>query len=415
MGLNSASLWRHSDFLRLWSGQTLSVFGSMIGATAMSFTALLFLHATPFQMGVLSVMQTLPGFLASLFAGAWADRMRRRPILIGADLGRAVALTSIPLAAWWGFLQIHQVYLVALLVSILSIMFQVAYESYLPGLVGKGDLVEGNSKLSASAAVAEFGGLSIAGWLVQALGAPFAILIDAVSFIVSAVTVGLIRAREPAISTDGPLDIRREIARGLKDVWQMPLLRTSALATGVLGLARGILAALVVLYMNRELGFNPGFLGIIWAVGGVSSFIAATVAPHVTRRLGSGPTMILGLGVFGLSLCLIPLAKGATFISALLLVTQQLGDGFYVLYEINQATLRQTLASEGMLGRVNATFQFLTLGATLVGSLMAGLLGGVLGVRLILVCGCGCVLLAFVAVAASPLRTFEGAAKPELL
>ena len=129
MGLNSASLWRHSDFMRLWSGQTMSVFGSMIGSTAMSFTAILFLHATPFQMGVLNVMQTLPGFLASLFAGAWADRIRRRPILIGADLGRALVLTSIPLAAWWGFLQIQQVYIVALLVSILSIIFQVAYES----------------------------------------------------------------------------------------------------------------------------------------------------------------------------------------------------------------------------------------------------------------------------------------------
>ena len=179
------------------------------------------------------------------------------------------------------------------------------------------------------------------------------------------------------------------------------------LATGVLGLARGILGALVVLYMSRELGFNPGFLGIIWAVGGVSSFIAATVAPRVTRRLGSGATMILGLGVFGLSLSFIPLAKGATFLSALLLVAQQLGDGFCVLYEINQATLRQTLASERMLGRVNATFQFLNLGATLIGSLIAGLLGGVLGVRLVLVLGCCCALLAVIALAASPLRKFE--------
>jgi hypothetical protein len=131
MGLNSASLWRHSDFMRLWSGQTHSVFGSVIGSAAMSFTAILFLHATPFQMGVLYAMQTLPGFLASLFAGAWVDRLPRRPLLIGSDLGRALVLSSIPLAAWSGFLQIHQVYIVALLVSILTSIFDVAYESCL--------------------------------------------------------------------------------------------------------------------------------------------------------------------------------------------------------------------------------------------------------------------------------------------
>jgi len=401
-------LWRHGDFMRLWSGQILSVFGSVIGSTAMSFTAILFLHATPFQMGVLCALQTLPGFLASLFAGAWADRLHRRPLLIGSDLGRAVVLSSIPLAAWSGFLQIHQVYFVALIVSVLTIIFDVAYQSYLPGLVEKQDLVEGNSKLSASAAAAEFGGLSIAGWLVQALSAPFAILIDAGAFVVSAATVGLIRAREPAIIAQQHPDMRREITSGLKEVWQMPLLRASALATLVFGLARGIFGALIVLYMSRGLGFNPGFLGMIWAIGGVSSFIAAIIAPRITRRMGSGPAMILGLGVFGVSLFFIPLANGATFLSALLLFTQQLGDGFCVVYEINQVSLRQAVTSERLLGRVNATFHFLSLGAILVGSLLAGALGEVLGVRLVLLLGCCCTLLAVLAMAASPLRRFKG-------
>ena len=172
MPLKLTGLWQHDDFLRLWSGQTISVFGSMIGGTALDFTAILVLGATPVQLGVLNAMRLAPGLLAGLFAGAWVDRLHRRPLLIGADVGRALVLASLPLAALLGALHIAQVYVVALLVSILSVFFDVAYQAYLPALVGKHELVEGNSKLSASAAVAEFGGFSVAGALVQALTAP---------------------------------------------------------------------------------------------------------------------------------------------------------------------------------------------------------------------------------------------------
>lgn len=279
MPLKLTGLWHHADFLRLWSGQTLSVFGSMIGATAMIFTATLFLHATPFQMGVLNATQVAPAFLGGLFAGAWVDRVRRRPLLIGTDLGRALVLSCIPLAALAGRLHIELLYLVALVVSLLTVVFDVAYQSYLPGLVGKNDLVEGNSKLSASAAAAQFGGFSIAGWLVQALTAPFAILIDAGSFVVSASTFGLIRAREPAIVPVVQPDMPREIVEGLKVVWRTPLLRASALATAIFGLDRGIFGALAVLYMSRDLGFSPGILSLIWAVGGISTFMGAAATP----------------------------------------------------------------------------------------------------------------------------------------
>ena len=194
--LKMSGLWRHGDFLRLWAGQTVSVFGSMIGGTAMSFTAILFLQATPFQIGLLNAMQMIPAFLLGLFAGAWVDRLRRRPIMIWADIGRALALATIPLAALLGGLGLFHLYAVALVVSVLTILFDLSYQAYLPALVGKGSLIEGNSKLSASAAVAEFGGFSIGGWLVQLLSAPVAILVDAVSFVVSAVSVATIRARE---------------------------------------------------------------------------------------------------------------------------------------------------------------------------------------------------------------------------
>jgi predicted MFS family arabinose efflux permease len=379
----------------------------MVGRTAMSFTAILVLGATPVQLGVLNSMELVPAFLIGLLAGAWVDRLRRRPLLIGADLGRALALATVPLAAVLGLLHIGQIYLVALAVSILTIFFDVAYQSYLPGLVGIEGLVEGNSKLSASAAVAEFGGFSIGGWLVQIFTAPLAILIDAGSFVISAISVWLIRTREPALPPQEHPNMRREIADGLKTVIHQPLLRASAVAVLLRGLAGGIYGALVVLYMSRGLGFNPGILGMIWAVGGISSFLGAAFALGISRRLGSGPAMVIGIGVFGLSSLFVPLASGATLLSAAFLIAAQLGDGFYIVYEINLVSLRQSIASENILGRVNATTQFINLGATLVGSLLGGLLGEAVGVRPILVIGAGFTLLAAMALAISPIRRLK--------
>jgi len=370
----------------------------------MSFTAILFLHATPLQMGLLSAMGLLPGFLTGLIAGAWVDRLRRRPLLIAADLCRALALVSIPLAAVAGVLRIEQVYIVGLVVSILSITFDVAYQSYLPSLVGPEHVIEGNSKLSASAAVAEFGGFSLGGWLVQLFTAPLAILIDAGSFVVSAVTLKMIRTPELKPVLVAHPNMRHEIGEGLRTVWQNPLLRASAISVLVRDISGGIYGALVVLYMSQGLGFNPGVLGMIWAVGGVSSFLGAALAPHLTRWLRPGLIMAGGLAVFGLSQLLVPLANGATLLSVAFLVGQQMGDGFYVLYEINLVSLRQSITSEYMLGRVNATLQFVAMGATLAGSLLGGWLGDVVGVRpMLALAGCGTILSAAV-LALSPVR-----------
>ena len=201
--------------------------------------------------------------------------------------------------------------------------------------------------------------------------------------------------------------MRREIAEGLRTVIHQPLLRASAVSVLFRGLAGGIYAALVVLYMSRGLGFNPGILGMIWAVGGVSSFLGAAFAPRISRRLGSGPAMVLGMGVFGLCSFFVPLASGATLLSAAFLIVAQLGDGFYILYEINLVSLRQSITPEHILGRVNASTQFINLGATLVGSLLGGLLGQAAGVRPILVIGTCLTLLSAAALALSPIRRLK--------
>ena len=403
-------LWRHADFMRLWTGQTISGFGSLIGATAIAFTAILVLHATPFQLGILAAVRLAPGFLAGLIAGAWVDRRRRRPILIGADIGRGLLLATIPLAAILQRLHIEQLYIVTFFVGILSTFFDIAYESYLPSLIGRDQLIEGNSKLSASASAAEFGGLAVAGWLVQLVTAPLTILIDAVSFAVSAISIWLVRAPEQAAAPAVQPSMRREIIAGLRFVLHHPLLRATAGCTLSKEFFAGMYGALVVLYMVRDLGFAAGILGTIWALGGLSSLIGAVSAGPATRRFGIGPAMILGLILYSVALLFIPLARGATLVAALLLIGQQtLGDGAATLYQINQVSLRQAITPEGLLGRVNASMQILRLGATLVGSLLGGLMGNAIGVRATLVAGALGSLLSTVWLVTSPIRTLRTA------
>ena len=403
-------LWRHADFLRLWIGQTISRFGSLVGISAVAFTAILVLKATPFQLGLLSAARLAPGFLTGLAAGAWADRLRRRPILIAADIGRALLLATIPATASVGLLRIEQLYIVTLLVSVLNVFFDVAYESYLPSLVTSAELVEGNSKLAATSSVAEFGGFAISGWLVQLFTAPIAILVDAISFVVSAISLWLIRTPEPQPARAEHPNMRREIAEGLSEVMHHPLLRALGACTLSKEFFGGIYGALVMLYMVRDLGFAPAILGCIWALGGVSSLLGAAATKPATTRFGMGATMITGLMIFSITLFFVPLARGATLIAAVLLILQQiLGDGPATAYEITHVTLRQTIAPERLLGRVNASVVFLALGSTLTGSLLGGLLGETIGVRPTLFLAASGSLLSTLWLVFSPLRTLHAA------
>ena len=408
-------LWRHPDFMKVWTGQTISVFGSLIGGTALQFTAILYLHATAFQIGLLSAASLAPGFAAGLIAGVWVDRLRRRPILIAADTGRALLLATIPLAALFDRLSIEQLSIVAFFNSVLTIFFDVAYQSYLPSLVGHEDLLDGNSKLAASAAVAEVSGLGIAGWLVQFLSGPTAILIDAISFVVSALSLGTIKTREPApAATHARENLWREIAAGLREVRRQPVLRTIAAATCLLQFCgHGMFGSVVVLYMSRELGFSPGILGMIGGIGGISAFAGALVVTPLTRRCGVGPTMVLGLLLSSVVSFFIPLAQGATLLSAICLILPQiLGDGGATVYEINEVSLRQAIAPERLLGRVNASMRFIGQGAMLVGALLGGTLGDIIGTRATLVVGATGSLIVAVWLLVSPVRAIKGTGVP---
>lgn len=395
--------------MRLWSAETISVFGSMIGIAAMSFTAILFLHATPIQMGILSAMSLVPAFIMSLLAGAWVDRLQRKPILIITDIGRSLLLMTIPLAAYFNILRIEQLYIVAFLISILTIFFNVAYQSFLPSLIDKKDLIEGNSKLSASSAVSEAGGFSLGGWLVQLFTGPVAILIDSVSFIFSAVFVSRISIAETISPGSSQKNLRFEIKEGIKELLQNPILKTFALCTFILELSTGIFAALVVLYMSQVLGFEPGILGMIWSVGGISSFAGAVLAKRMTKFFGIGMIMILCLILNGISMFFVPLAEGtAIFAAAVFLIIQQLlGDGSITIYEINQLSFRQAIVSERIIGRVNASMHFTGLGAKLTGSLFGGILGETIGIRNALITGACGALLSALCLLFSPVRNLR--------
>jgi MFS family permease len=393
------------DFQRLWAGQTISVFGSLVTRTALPFTAILLLGAGPMEIALLAAADQVPGVLFSLFAGAWVDRLRRRPLLVGADLARVFVLASIPLAAWWHVLTIAQLYVVAFLAGALTVLFDVAYQSYLPTLVTRERLVSGNSRLAASASVAEIGAFGLGGWLVQWLTAPIAILVDALSFIASAVSIAAIRSREHAPQSSAKVTaLLPEIQAGLRGLWTEPNLRALATTEMLLQFSLRLCGTLILLYATRDLGIATGPQGMIYAVGGVSSFLGAILAGRIARRLGIGRTLVSGLALGGVGLVLVPMAHGGGVGAVALLVSQQIvSDGALTAYQIHALSLRQALAPARLAGRIHSGFRFANLAAMLLGTLTAGALAGWIGMRATLALGAAGVmacagLLAFSAV-----------------
>ena len=289
----SGSLWSNADFLKLWSAQTISVGGSLLGA--LTFTAVLALEATPFQMSFLAASGLAPALLFGLVVGAWVDRVRRRPVLVAADLARMAPLGSVPAALFLGALRIEQLYLVTFLHGLLTTFFDVAYRSYLPSLVSREKLVEANSRLSASASIVEVGAFSLGGWIAQLFSAIAVAAVDAVTFLVSAVMLAWIRTPEPAPARPAERPtLRLEIVAGLRLVISNPILRAIGVEKAAFGLGGGIIGTLIVLYGIETLGFAPGVLGTIFAVGGVSSLLGALSTTRLTKRFGLGKTLATG-------------------------------------------------------------------------------------------------------------------------
>lgn len=399
------SLWKNPDFVKLWLGQTVSNFGSGITGIALPLTAVLVLGATPAQMGVLGAANGLAVLTVSPIGGVWVDRIRRRPLLMAADLGRAALLTTVPLAALFGWLRIEQLYIVAALVGILTVLFNIAHPSYLPSLIAQEELVEGNSKLGISDSLAEIGGPAVAGPLVQLLSAPFTLVFDALSFLFSAACLTLIRTQEPLPGLEERMSLWRDLIDGLKLVLKNPLLRNLAISAAIFECFGNFVGALYALYIIRQLGIPPLFLGFLIAAGGLSALIGAFLAERVVRSLGLGKAIGAGLFLYGAFGLLTPLAGGPLVLAlTLLFLAQLMGDASVSVYLISEVSLRQSLVPAAMLGRINASMQFLSQGVAPIGALFAGILGGIIGLRLTILIGICGVIFAGLWLLLSPVR-----------
>jgi MFS family permease len=404
------------DFLKLWTAQTISKFGSHIGHAAIEFTAILNLRATPAQMGLLSAFGSAPILVVGLFTGVWVDRLRRRPILVAADLGRAVLLVALFLVAALGQLRIEHLYLAAALVGVLTVLYGVADQSALPGLVRREQLIEANSRLGASDSVAEIGGPALGGTLVQWLTAPFALLLDAFSFLVSALFIGLIRRPEPLPELrETGSSLSREMLEGLRVVWDEANLRALALAAATQSFFGGFFASLYALFLVRDLGLTPALVGMSVGLGGAGALMGAFAADPVTRRFGVGRTMIGALLISSALQACIPLAGGPLFVILLCLAAAQLlGDTGWAIYRINEVSLRQALIPHRFLGRANASMDFLAQGMGPVGALVGGALGQLIGMRLTLLIAVAGFLLSSLWLLASPLVRMRSLDEPRL-
>ena len=378
----STGLWREADFMKLWAGQAVSELGSVVTRTALPIAAVLLLGATPVEMALLLTSASAAVLLFGLAAGAWIDRLRRRPIMIAADAVRALALASVPAAAFAGVLRIEHLYAVVFVEAALGAAFDAAYRSYLPSLVGRRRLVEGNSKLEMASAVAEIGGPGLAGALVQIITAPLALLVDACSFVVSAISLGLIRTPEPRVApVVGRGSIASEIGEGLRFVWREPTVRAMTVG-GVVNRFFGGFFVLYTIYALNELHLPPLLLGAVVSAGGVGSLVGAALAPRLGRRLGTGRAILLAwTGSVALGV-LTPLAAGPPLIAALFLFVPQLfGDGLATAGIVNFVSLRQAITPDALLGRVAATREVLFEAVTPVGAFAGAAVAEAIGIR----------------------------------
>ncbi|HKF84936.1 MAG TPA: MFS transporter [Candidatus Limnocylindrales bacterium] len=411
------SLLRHPDFLKLWTAETISVFGSAITQLALPLIAATTLDVTPFEFGLLTTIEFLPFILFSLPAGVWVDRLRRRPILIAGDLGRAIAIASIPVAFAFDALTIWQLYVVGFVNGILTVFFDVAYQSYLPSVVERDQLVDGNSKLEITRSASQILGPGLAGILIGAFRAPFAMVLDAVSYVVSALFLTWIRRPEPPIEVhdtvaDGPKpSMRQEVSIGLRYVLGHRWLRNIAATTGTSNFFGNVVNAILILYLTDERGLGPEAIGFAFSVASVGFLVGALTTNRLTERLGVGRMLVLTAVGFSLSNLPIAFAPDALIWPALA-VSGLVGGFCSTGWNINQVSLRQAITPPRMQGRMNATMRFIVWGTIPLGAILGGALGSLIGLHATIVVGAIGGLLAFIPVTLSSVRTLVTMPEP---
>lgn len=410
----SSRLWHDGDFLRFWAGDTIAQVGYQVTLLALPLTAVLTLHASAGDMGLLNAASYLPYLALSLFVGVWIDRARRRPIMIASSLARAAVLLAVVLLASAHRLGFAELYAAALLLGVFAVFFDVTYQAYLPSLIGKDDLLEGNSKLQGSMSAAQVGGPALGGWLVHLLTAPTALVVNVGSFLVSAVTLAAVRKPEPRPEAAAEKrQLRRDIADGLRFAFREKSLRACMLEAGTYNLFWMVIQTVFLLYATRTLHMSPGVVGLVIGGGAVGSLVGAVIAKPFSARLGYGRSVTLAVVAGNSALVLLPAAFGSTAaFFAFFLVGYFVNGAGTTISNIQVLSLRLTITPDAMLGRMNASYRFVATGSIPLGALLGGVLGGGIGLRATLLVGALGLVASSLWIVFSPIRAVRELADP---
>lgn len=387
---SSSGLWKHRDFLKLWTGETVSHLGVQVTNLAIPLTAAIVLGATPSQMGLLGALAYLPYLLVGLFAGVWVDRYRRLPILQAANLLRSIFLAVIPVSVFFGFLSFKLLYLVAFAVGICAVFFDVAYQSFLPSIVRSDQLMEGNSKMETSRSAAQIVGPGLSGVLAQLLTAPLTIFITAGTFLISALFLSRIETKEVKIAYrgQGEKNIWNSMAEGIGYVFREPSIFALTRCAVIWNFSWNIVFTVYVLYAMREIGVTPDVLGIMYAVGGVGLLLGAMVANRVTNRFGMGPTLVWSGITASCGGPLLALVHDEKLLAILFMAAGQFILSFgSCIFSIAFVSLRQSIVPDRFMGRVSGVTRFASYGAYSIGAIAGGYLGSTFGLRSTLAIG----------------------------
>ena len=376
-------LLRQPEFLKLWAAQSISQLGDQVTLLALPLVAVLTLDATAAQMGFLVAAELMPHLLFSLFAGVWIERVRsRRRLMIVADVGRAALLVSIPLAAAFDLLTFAQLYGVAFAVGTFAVMFDISWSTIFVSIVPRRDVVDANSKLSLSRSVSFVTGPAVAGFLVQVFTAPVTLMIDAFSYLGSALFLGRIRSEEPPLEEDGQGGVFRSLRQGFSFVLRDEFIRPQLACAATINLFNFVFFAIFVLYATKELEVEPGLLGVILGIAAVGGIVGALIAGRVERLIGIGPAFTLGAVLFPLPLILVPLASGSELQIALMLGAAEFFSSVGVMIlDVNAGSLMLLRTPDRLRARMSGSFRFVNYGIRPLGALLGGALGTAIGLH----------------------------------
>jgi len=384
-------VWGNTHFVKFWLGETISLFGSQVTLVALPLTAVLVLHVNAEQLGLLRTVEWLPYIPFPLLLGVWVDRWKRRPLMIGTNIARAFLIGLVPLLSVVHLLQLPPLYLIAFCTGVCTVLFDLCWQSFVPRIVPKEDLIEANSKLATSAAAAEVGGPGIAGVLVQVLTAPIAVCVDSISFLLSVFSLLLIRIPEPVVERTNRGHWLKETAEGVRFTFRNPYIRTLTLQAAAWNFFFAILDTIFLLYALRELGFSPSLLGLIYATGAVGGLLGSALATLLMKRFHLGIVICATFTLGSVPFLLLSFVMGSrTVVLVVCVIVFFLVRTALGIYTVVSISLRQAITPHGMMGRVAASTRVLTYGATTLGALISGFLGERIGLRFsLLIAGCG--------------------------